>query len=163
MRISHERLKELLHYDPLTGIWRWRVHRQPNIIPGKIAGFRQKSYIKITVNGRGYYAHILAWFYMTEQWPDDEIDHKNTVKNDNRRINLREATRAGNCQNSSLRYDNASGYKGVSFYRPTGKWVAQIGGRSPLPRRIGYFETKEEASEAYKAEAIRLFGEFARF
>lgn len=78
---------------------------------------------------------------------------------DNRRSNLRPATRAQNNANRRLRRDNTSGYKGVSFYK--GKWKAQImhAGKAYV---LGCYDTKEEAFKVYCEAAKRFHGEFAR-
>lgn len=90
------------------------------------------------------------------------VDHRSGVCLDNRRSNLRPATRSKNSMNAKKRSDNTSGYKGVCFHRSSGRWRATItkdGVRYPL----GGFGSPELAFEAYKAAALRLFGEFARW
>jgi hypothetical protein len=56
------------------------------------------GYLRITVLGKSYYAHRLAWFYMNGEWPD-QIDHINGIKSDNRIENLRNVTVQQNNQN----------------------------------------------------------------
>jgi hypothetical protein len=93
--------------------------------------------------------------------PGDErfVDHVNSDTLDNRKCNLRVATRGQNAANQRLSRKNTSGFKGVT---PVGnKWQAQIGISG---RRIylGLFNTPELAHAAYCAAAARHFGEFAR-
>ena len=89
-----------------------------------------------------------------------EIDHKNTIRLDNRRSNLRPCTRAENCSNIGLSKRNSSGIKGVCFDRSEGKWKAQlkVNGRLVLNKR---FKTIEEAREAVVKARTEHCGEFA--
>lgn len=92
--------------------------------------------------------------------PEIYVDHENHNTLDNRRKNIRIATKSQNQYNRSKQANNTSGFKGVSFWQ--GKWHAQIGHKNQLIH-IGAFNTPEEANEAYKAKAIELHKEFARF
>lgn len=90
-----------------------------------------------------------------------EVDHENNNGLDNRRDNLRTATRAQNSHNSKKPRHNTSGYKGVSLYKPNNKWRAYIN----LNRKriyLGYFDTPLEAYKAYCKAAEQYHGEFAR-
>jgi hypothetical protein len=87
------------------------------------------------------------------------LDHINGDTIDNRRENLREATRHDNASNSAMRFFNRSGYKGVHPYGK--KWIAQIqNNRKKI--HIGVFATKEQAAMAYNEAAKKLHGAFAR-
>ncbi len=89
------------------------------------------------------------------------IDHINGDRLDNRRQNLRPARPSENCSNRPKPSNNTSGFKGVSFDRRTGRWVATIG----LNRRqvwLGRHDTAEQAARAYDAAALQLHGAFAR-
>lgn len=160
-------VRDLLDYDPATGIFRWRVdrrsgrsHARVQARAGDVAGsIRTDGYLAIKIEGRSYRSHRLAWLYVYGRWPDPECDHRNCERNDNRIANLREATRAQNNANSSLRTDNASGLKGV--YRRNARWAAQIRMNGAL-RHLGYFDTAKAAHAAYSAAAAKLRGEFAR-
>ena len=162
MKPSAERIRELLDYDPLTGVILWRVSPSPNVRAGSVAGADCEGYRLIRICGGRYKGHQLVWLYMTGEWPSRQIDHIDTDRANNRWDNLRLATTSQNKANMGRRADNTSGFKGVSWYSRTNRWVAQIGfqGRT---KRIGYFQTPEAAHSAYCAEAARLFGEFARF
>lgn len=89
------------------------------------------------------------------------IDHINLNGLDNQRNNLRVATGTQNNANRPLQRNNSSGYKGVSYHKPTQKWSAYIKYRY-VKRHIGYFATPEEAALAYDKAAIECFGEFAK-
>lgn len=152
-------LKDFLHYDPETGHWAWLVSGRGTRSP-RAGTVGKWGYIVIQFNGKLYRAHRLAWFYMTGEWPKEDIDHINRIKDDNRWCNLREASRSQNNINSGMRKHNTSGLKGV-FYRSDRpkKWQAKIGlnGRG---KHLGYFNTKEEAHAAYLAAARANYGDF---
>lgn len=92
--------------------------------------------------------------------PDEQVDHINGFGLDNRRQNLRLATKAENGRNSRLRANNASGYKGVHWHKARQKWEAQI----QVNRRtlfLGYYADPIDAARAYDAAARSHFGDFA--
>lgn len=161
-KLTAARLRELLFYEPGDGTFTWRKNVSPQARSGVPAGCKNESnYIVIRVDGVKYYAHRLAWLYVTGSWPSKSVDHVNGNCSDNSWANLRLADQAENTANSKLSRANTSGHKGVVFYRPTKKWRAQIG-VGLTNKHIGYFEKKEDAAAAYLAAAKSLFGEFAR-
>lgn len=91
---------------------------------------------------------------------NQQVDHINRNKLDNRRENLRIATHSQNHANTGIRKDNSSGYKGVHWNKQSQKWVAQIK-INKKTKRIGAYDTPEEAYKAYCAKAKELFGEFS--
>jgi hypothetical protein len=160
--LTQERLRELLHYDPSTGKFRWRVRKKTNRWAGGIAGWRTRSeYWVIHIDGYHYRAHQLAWLYMEGEWGRPVIDHRDGNPFNNRWCNLRVSSRSDNGANQRRRRTNRSGFKGVAFDRRRGKWRAEITQRG---RRyfIGRYATAEQAHAAYAAKARELFGEFAR-
>jgi len=125
--LTQERLKELLHYDPDTGIFTWIKATGPRCKIGNVAGSIQTfGYRQIKLNTINYCAHKLAWFYFYGELHNGEFDHINRIKDDNRIVNLRKATRSNNTQNVPIRKDNKSGYKGVSWNGYKKRWIAQI-------------------------------------
>jgi hypothetical protein len=152
--ITQNYLKELLHYNPDTGLFT-RLTSRGGAKAGAVAGGKHHSgYISIQVDGKLYAAHRLAWLYQFGHWPTDQLDHINGVCHHNAIANLRQATRSQNGQNTKMYNSNTSGFFGVSYYKASGKWLAKIkiGGKR---KQLGYFNTPEEASEAYlKAKAI---------
>lgn len=148
--LTHERLKTILHYDLVTGIFTWlKMASNPyNSHAGQRAGRKaHRDYRTITIENKRYLEHRLAWFYMTGAWPQDEIDHKNGIRSDNRWDNLRDATRAINMQNRrGPDKDSLTGILGVTQVGQ--RWRAQIviNGKT---KNLGSFDTPEEASNAY--------------
>ena len=156
--ITQEELKTKLNYDPDTGIFTHKK-RYGGVAIGSIAGGPGAWGMRIMVCGTHYASHRLAWLYMTGSFPADQIDHINRNPRDNRFCNLREATNTQNQRNCGLRVDNTSGFKGV--YRPKGrKKFEAYSYCEGKKKRLGYFDTALEASEAYEAYAKEHFGEF---
>ena len=152
--ITQAKLQELLHYNPATGVFTWRVETRSRgglKRVGDVAGFPMNNgYIRIGLNGKRYAAHRLAWLYVHGAWPTDEIDHKDTVRSHNWIDNLRPATRLQNSQNQRRAHaSSASGLIGTSPCR-NGRWKAQIriDGKSQY---LGFFKTAEDAHAAYVA------------
>ena len=100
-RISVARLKEVLGYDAKTGVFVWRyVRKGMSSNRSLVAGMPRKvrGYRYIRIDGQLYAAHRLAWLYIHGRWPVDQIDHINGIRDDNRLVNLREATNGQNQQ-----------------------------------------------------------------
>jgi hypothetical protein len=160
-QLTHERLLQVIHYSPETGVFTWKIKPRAKAIEGNIAGSSgREGRVHIAVDTKRYKAHRLAWFYMTGEWPN-VIDHVNGDPSDNRWGNLRDATTSLNLANSRRRTDNTSGYKGVSLEPRTGRWVAYLT-KDQRRKYIGSFKTPKEAHDAYCRTAKAAFGEFAR-
>lgn len=162
--LTAERLREVLHYDPETGIFTWKVSLAPRGPVGAVAGCSRsgrRQYVVIRIDGELFLAQRLAWLYMTDIWPTDKVDHKDNDASNNRWSNLREATNAQNCFNQGKRSVNSSGFKGVTLFKRDRVWTAQIT-VSGKNHYLGRFQTPEEAHAAYCEAAERLHGEFAR-
>lgn len=160
--LTADKLRELFSYDPETGVFMRRVYRSPNAKVGDIAGTPDKDgYIQIQIDGKLYKAHRLAWLYMTGGWPLSGVDHRDTVKGNNAWCNLRPASQAQNSANCGPRSFNTSGFKGATFDKNKGRWMAQmqVAGKCV---HLGYHDTAELAHAAYVAAAKKVHGEFAR-
>lgn len=139
--LTHELLRRLVRYDESSGAF-----TRSNGAPAEGAA-RNHGYRVMSVNGRPYLLHRLAWFYVTGAWPVAHIDHINGDKLDNRFSNLRQVTIKLNNQNiRKARSNSKSGMLGA--FPAGGRWRAQIksGGKS-VP--LGIFDTPREAHEAY--------------
>jgi hypothetical protein len=156
--IPIDRLREMLSYDPATGVLTWLkgAGRQR---AGSVAGtVSHRGYLRVQLDGIETYAHRIAWALVTGEWID-EIDHVNGASN--RFRNLRPASRQENQRNVRKHKDNRSGEKGVSWDCRKQKWRARIH-LSGKEKFLGYFDARREAKAAYDAKAKELFGEFAR-
>lgn len=92
-----------------------------------------------------------------------EVDHKHHGDFgglDNRRENLRLATRADQNRNTRKVAGTVSRFRGVYWHRRAGKWAAQIH-VNDYPQYLGLFVEEEDAARAYDAKARAVFGEFA--
>jgi hypothetical protein len=153
--LTAERLRELLHYDPLTGLFR-RLKQCGSSWKGDIAGTVHRGYIVISIDGRNHKAHRLAWLYVHGKWPDDQIDHRDRDKANNRFANLRAATNKQNHENLNMPRNNTSGHRGVYWYKPYSKWIVFVGHNNNQVF-VGYFDSIAEAVAARKKAEQRLF------
>ncbi len=153
--LTAEILKELLVYDPQTGIFSNRVKRGNRGIAGAATGaMRKRGYTLIGIEGREYYAHRLAWLYINGAWPSGDIDHIDGDPANNRIANLRDVSTTVNCQNHRrAKRDSSTGVIGVTPHRD--KFIAWI---CVDKKRLylGVYETTEEASAVYLEHKRRL-------
>jgi hypothetical protein len=165
--LTQERLKELLDYDPETGIFTWRVDRGYKAKAGTIAGYESKGYWMIGVDridkskDSPYQAGRLAFLWMTGTFPNADCDHADGNPLNNKWTNLREASRSQNQRNKRVQSNNVTGLKGVSLHRGT-KWVARIKVDGEKKPYLGIFDCPAAAHFAYIVAADEHFGEFAR-
>ena len=153
-------IKEVISYNPETGIFTWNKDRKGHARAGKIAGTNHgRGYRTIVVNDIEYLAHRLAWAIHHGDLPTDlQIDHINGDRKDNRICNLRIASHSENCRNSKVRKHSKTGIKGVKK-RGT-KWHVRIRVHGEQIW-LGSYNTPEEAKDAYNKAAEKYFGEFA--
>jgi len=146
--LTQQRLKEVLEYDPLTGVFtRQRA---------EIAGSEGKAgYIAVSIDGTKHYAHRLAFLYMTGRFPEQYVDHINGEKGDNRWLNLRDVSRKGNQRNQKKSVKNTSGVTGVCWEERVSRWKAYIEGENGRTY-LGYFKCFDEAVAARKSAAKEL-------
>ena len=127
LQLTQNRLKELIDYNPDTGIFIWkpRPYYTRNGV-GRIAGsLHSAGYITLFIDREQYFAHRLAWLYYYGEFPSSNIDHINRIKNDNRIVNLRLANQSQNLMNIVKHKDNTSGYKGVYWHKKAKKWAVE--------------------------------------
>jgi hypothetical protein len=156
--LTAERLRQVLAYEPESGNFRWLSsptasgRRRTRV--GMSAGWLENTgYVRITIDGKTYLAHRLAWLYVHGSWPTSELDHRNGRGDDNRIANLRDVTHAKNMQNLVAAHgDSQSGRLGV--YPTAGRWAASITveGRYVW---LGRFDTAEQAESAYREAKTR--------
>jgi len=163
---TQELLREWFDYNPTTGIFVWK--KEPREIGprlGLVAGTNNRKYVMISVPGfRQLGAHRIAWIYMNGLTIGGaEIDHIDGDTSNNAIANLRLATSREQKRNKRVQSNNRSGLKGAFFHacRKGKKWRSQIKVGERLIF-LGYFDTAEQAHEAYGNAAREHFGEFAR-
>jgi hypothetical protein len=147
--LTLERCRELLSYEPETGLLRWRVSYGNKRIKGNVAGRKvPPGYISLSLDGLSYFAHRLGWLLTHGKWPPAELDHINGDKSDNRLDNLREADRVLNMQNLKRPHrGQQSGLLGV-YAINTGGFISVI---TVNKQRVylGYYQDAQVAHEAY--------------
>lgn len=152
--ITQAELKELLEYDPLTGIFRYKLRAAGKIAGGKSA----KGYIFIRLKYIHYAAHKLAWLYVHGYMPE-RIDHEDRTKDNNAIKNLRECSRGQNRANTSANVGRKLP-KGV--YERNGRYRSWIKANGVM-HHLGTFDVMEDAAIMYRCYATHFFGNFANF
>lgn len=165
--LSYEEARRRLNYDPNTGIVTWKERPHTGAGRCKVGGeagsyHKHSGYRTLCIRGKTFFMHRVIYLWMTGSYPDNSLDHINGVKDDNRWCNLRPCVQAQNMANMKIRKNNKTGYKGVVKRPNQEKYRARVClGRNRI--NLGDFNTPEEAHEAYKAAAVKYFGEFANF
>jgi len=149
MEITRELINKYLSYNPESGVFTWKIYRSRLARAGSVAGSLQsKGYIQISIEGRPYFAHRLAWILINNSLPE-EVDHINGVRSDNRISNLRNSSRKENSLNTGISKRNKSGIKGVSFNKRDNAWQA-YGSVNGKGVHLGQFKNIEDAITARK-------------
>lgn len=94
-------------------------------------------------------------------FPSSKIDHHDRNGLNNQKENLRICNNSQNLCNSKLHKNSTTGFRGVSFYKRTGKYRACIC-KNNNQHHLGYYITPEGAARSYNAAASKLHGEFAQ-
>lgn len=169
--VSIDRLRDLLIYDPETGVLTWRkrteIKKSDKQMNGKFAGkpagyVSADGYHVVGVDGFDIMAHRVIYAIVTGDWPEGEIDHKNAIKSDNRWSNLRVATHGQNSTHRGTSKNNTSGQRGVSWRRDMAKWRVYLRADGQWISG-GFFDDIELAKARYWELAHELRGEFAGF
>lgn len=162
--INQELVRELLHYDPETGVFTWRSRDRKHFntdsgykiwharYPGKVAGTVRRfpngySCIQIKLFGTLYGASRLAWLYMLGDQIPRVLDHINRDATDNRWENIRASSYQENALNLSISKRNKSGVVGVCWNKARRKWRAHCNLRGEQ-MYLGSFAVKQDAINA---------------
>ena len=150
-------LHHFFRYDADTGI----LYRKVDYWSAK-AGYRadmpgSRGYRRVKFRGKTYIAHRLIWKMQTGEEPNCQIDHKNRVRDDNRWINLREATPSQNGRNM-FREKRSNLPRGVTYTGRNYQAQIKVEGRQVY---LGVFKTASAAAEAYGAAVNKYHGEYA--
>lgn len=122
--------------------WNWQISQQGYVVRKKMKTIWMHREIMQTPKGM-------------------DTDHKNGIKHDNRRSNLRVCTKAENMRNRKVQKNNKSGFRGVHQKSRDNLWYAQIK-INGIQKYLGVFKSPEEASAVYEKEAEKEYGEFRR-
>lgn len=171
LNITPESVRELLEYNPATGIFIWRERGEHWFkSPGnqkawntRFAGRRAGSLYTDSKTGYQVRAikimhvrfseHRLAWMWMKDDPVPPQIDHRNRDATDNRWSNLRASSRTENNRNKSKYRINTSGVSGVSWVKARKKWVARVRVNSALHFLGAFVELDEAAMEVMEFRA----------
>lgn len=153
MKITQKRLKELMKYDEKNGIFIRTITRgkEPK---GKIAGtYDLHGYRTITIDRKSHKEHRLAWLYIYGYLPENDIDHINGVRDDNRICNLREVARSCNLRNKkNISSKNKSGVTGVYRHSNGHAWCAAIWNNNKIFYLGSYKKFKDAVQARWEAE-----------
>lgn len=139
-----------LTYDPDTGLFYHKVaKRGGRVKAGSLVKSKpgRSGYLPIGVGGVVYLAHRLAWLLWYGYWPEEQIDHIDHDRTNNRLSNLRLVTAQGNKMNESKRKDNKSGVTGVYWSNARKQWIACLYQHGKFIH-LGSFSDKGKAVEA---------------
>lgn len=151
--VDRELLMKCLEYNPETGIFIWKLRAAAAITVGQIAGCqRPDGYLAITLSGKQYLSHFLAWNYVHGDPGELEIDHINRIRSDNRIENLRLLNRSQNCMNVGMKKSNKSGVAGVFFHKQSQRWefCARVNGSNKTIGRFARIEDAIHAKQMYE-------------
>lgn len=152
---SVDDLRKYFRLDPETGSIYWTVKHWERQAGDLAGSYSPVGYRYISLLGKKYPEHRVAFALHHGRWPDGLIDHIDRDKLNNRPNNLRESTKSRNAMNASQRTLSKSGYRGVSRHRR--KWISEI--RIDSTRMyLGLFDTPEDASAARLEKLRELYG-----
>lgn len=155
--------EENIHYNEETGILTWKVDRNYNAKAGDECGsFDTRGYRQINILGKVLKGHKVAWFLHYKVWPEQDIDHINCDRADNRISNLRLANRHEQMRNTRVRKQSKTQIKGVHYDRSRDNYQAfiHVNGRR---KHLGRFASAEDAHNAYCNAADYYYAEFANY
>ena len=175
IEITKEFLSEILHYNPETGVFRWKMRNIGKYFKNQravgvfnslyaftISGSEVTSdrsvtsYIAIKINGKSHKAHRLAFIYMTGHAPE-EVDHLDHDGTNNRWSNLRKSNNKDNSKNKPKQKSNKTGVIGVNWHKSAGKWQARAVDKNGKRIDLGRFDSFDDAVSARKTHEV-LFG-----
>jgi hypothetical protein len=143
------RLEDLYDYDPLTGVFTYKVNRA-RMKAGSVAGSLSNKYNQLSLGPRKILAHRAAWYFTYGYWPDQQLDHIDGNPQNNAIANLEMVTPRENVCRGTDRHKRSQLPRGVTMVRGRYKATVTYGQRTV---HLGYYDTAELAHNAY-LEAI---------
>ena len=158
-RLTQEYVKELINYDPCTGLVTWKVSRGKaragSLASDVSVGSTGKRYGRITIHKKRYKLHRIIWLYVYGSFPET-IDHINGNSLDNRITNLRNVDLRTNSLNRRVQNNSTSGIHGVNWHKTQRSWQVSIHDRNGY-KYLGKFNNLFDAACVRKS-AERIHG-----
>ena len=135
-----------INYNKETGQLFWNKSGKGRKLSRPVGTTTKQGYLQTTIGGKQLKVHHVIWFIETGEWPKEQIDHKDKIKNNNKFVNLREGTSI-NQHNRKIKVGK-SGLSGAYWSNEKGRWYSniRINGSTKF---LGYFSSKEAANIAY--------------
>lgn len=150
---------ELFVYDNLTGYLHWKIRPNNRVKVGDVAGcLHHTGYVIVRACRQNFLAHRIVWDLNNptdKLLRDEQIDHIDQDKTNNRLHNLRKVSSVENGRNRPKNINNTSGVVGVYWYSQYAKWRAQIVVAGKLVF-LGYFDEKAQADSARRNAEIKF-------
>jgi len=143
--LTQEYVRELFDYDPETGVLTWKQSLNNRAPVGSYAGsIGADGYLGVGISKKRYRYHRIIWLWVHGYVPENQIDHINQDKADNRLSNLREVSQVCNMRNTGNAKNNTSGVKGVTWWKKRKKWGASlmVNGKT---RHLGIYDSFDDA------------------
>lgn len=138
--LTQNRLRQVLNYDPETGVFRFAKGRRKGRVAGTVHDVR--GFLKVSIDGRSYLLHRLAWLWMTGVMPRWNVEHINGDHGDNRWENLREGERSQKRQYRAPRRETTT-YRGVWKVGTSFEAMVAVQG---VTINLGAFDTMDDAA-----------------
>lgn len=150
--LTQERLKELLRYRKNIGVWKWKKSRSGCSNGLNAGGIHSDGYRYIRIDGKLFQSSRLAFLYVEGYLPENQVDHKNRIRDDDRWDNLRHVSAQCNIRNSGMLRNNKSGVKGIYWNKNRNQWQTHIS-VGKKGKFLGLFnDFIEAAAHRYAAE-----------
>ena len=154
--MTQKYLKELVSYEPVTGVMKWKKvspRNRKNKVGDVVGSIEKCGYVRVFIEGKYYKVHRLAWLYVHGYMPKT-IDHINHDKADNVLSNLREVTVKDNNRNKKSKKTFGIFKRELKYYPYTIKYGARI----TVDNKhiyLGLHDTEAEAIKARKEAEVK--------
>ncbi len=146
--ITAERLRKVASYNADTGLFTWAVTRKRCVKGKQFGTLKDNGYLHAGIDGHKYLLHLLAWLFVYGEFPNNDVDHIDGCRTNNRIANLRSVSRSVNLENIKRAkcHNKSTGLLGAYACRDKFTSRIQVKGKSLY---LGVFNSKEAAHEAY--------------
>ena len=153
--VTKELVQNLFDYVE-DGTLLWKNPTSRSVKVGDKAGSTDKiGYVIVRISGKAYKAHRIIWLYHYGYMPENDLDHIDRNKSNNRITNLREVSKMCNLRNRGVLKSNTSGITGVCYCSYRSKWKSYIK-INGIQKTIGYFNDFDSAAQARMDKEVAL-------